>query len=198
MREPVPLHRVHDAILGFCRGRTDVVNAGTHAVNVYVAEPHMGQAVNILARAPGVVARELARHLAQALDIATHVGPIGEGIAYRVYQTKKGGARHLAHIGISPITLADTVERDQVHYLAPHLLTALKVISLSRRHQTPKGATDLADLRRLLLALPTLRGIGGGVDTALSTLNADDEAQKVWRVLLAQPLVGDDEIDEGY
>ena len=36
MHEPLPLHRVQEAIIDFCRGRQDAVVFGAQAVNVYV------------------------------------------------------------------------------------------------------------------------------------------------------------------
>jgi hypothetical protein len=40
-REPLPLATIHDAVLEFLRGRTDVVLSGAHAVNAYVDESRM-------------------------------------------------------------------------------------------------------------------------------------------------------------
>jgi hypothetical protein len=77
------------------------------------------------------------------------------------------------------------------------LTVAMKVCAFARRRLTPKGATDLADLRRLLLAYPDLRSESGPVADALKTVSGTPEAVKAWIELTHEPAIGDDE-DEGY
>jgi hypothetical protein len=74
----------------------------------------------------------------------------------------------------------------------------MKVIALSRRRFAPKGGTDLADVRRLLLAHPALRSEVGAVSRALQRLGAGKDAFDLWRDLLEEPIVSDEETDEDY
>jgi hypothetical protein len=46
-REPLPLATIHEAVLEFLRGRGDAVVFGVQAVNAYVSEPRMTQAVDV-------------------------------------------------------------------------------------------------------------------------------------------------------
>ena len=48
MREQLPLATIHDAVLDFLRGRSDVVVFGAQAVNAYVDEPRMSQDIDLL------------------------------------------------------------------------------------------------------------------------------------------------------
>ncbi|MEJ7699332.1 MAG: hypothetical protein WKF71_06750 [Pyrinomonadaceae bacterium] len=48
MREPLPLSKIHQAVLEFLQGRDDVVLFGAQAVNAYVSEPRMTQDVDLL------------------------------------------------------------------------------------------------------------------------------------------------------
>lgn len=106
--------------------------------------------VDLLAEHPEAVARELAGALHELFGIAVRVPEIGGGKAFRVYQVRKEGNRHLA------------------------------------------------DVRRLLLSHPELRREPAGVTEAIRRIGGDDDALKVWRQLLGQPLVSDEETDEGY
>ena len=76
-------------------------------------------------------------------------------------------------------------------------LTALKVSALVKRRLAPKGATDLADLRRMLLAHPSLRD-GGAVEAAIRAIGGGQPELQGWQALLTEPLVSDEESDEGY
>jgi hypothetical protein len=125
-REPLPLHRIQEAIFEFCRGRADVVVFGAQAVNVYVSTPRMTQGVDLLCSQPREQADAPAKRLA------------------------------------------------------------------------PKGATDLADLRRLLLSHPELRSEAGPVAASIERTGGGDEVVRAWRELLAEPMVADESEDEGY
>ena len=63
MREPLPLAKIHDAVLEFLRGRDDAVLFGAQAVNAYVEEPRMTQDVNILSTRAKELADEIKEHL---------------------------------------------------------------------------------------------------------------------------------------
>ena len=50
-REPLPLARIHDALLEFFeQGRIDAVLIGVHAVNAYVDTPRMSDDFEIVSR----------------------------------------------------------------------------------------------------------------------------------------------------
>ena len=57
----------------------------------------------------------------------------------------------------------------------------------------PKGATDLADLRRLLLAHPELRDLTGPVITAIAKVGGGPDAVEAFRDVATQPIVSDDD-----
>lgn len=198
MGEPIPLYQVHEAILGFCRGRTDVAVFGAQAVNLYVAVPRMTQDVDLVAVDPRGVAQMLAVHLHDALNLAARVREVRPGVAYRVYQSRKDGNRPLADVRLAEVPLEDSVERDGIRYLPLVISVAMKVRAYVHRRLAPKGATDLADLRRLLLAHPDLRTERGAVADALERLGGGEEATTAWRELVAAPPVTDEESDEGY
>jgi hypothetical protein len=198
MREPVPLHRVQAAIFEFCRGRADVTVFGAQAVNLYVGEPRMTADVDLLSPDPATTARSLAGHLHATLRIAARVREVKPGRGYRVYQQRKDGRRHLADVRIADMPLDDAVERDGVRYVSIPLAVAMKVCAYARRRLAPKGATDLADLRRLLLAHPELRDDAGPVSSALEHLTSDASVRSLWRDLASAPPVSDEDVDDGY
>jgi hypothetical protein len=104
----------------------------------------------------------------------------------------------LADLRLAEFPLTDLVERDGIHYVGLPILTALKVSALAKRRLAPKGATDLADLRRLLQAHPELRDEAGGVAGAIRVVGGGDEELRQWHELLAEPVVTDADSDEGY
>lgn len=69
MRERLPLAKIHEAILEFLRNRSDVVLFGAHAVNAYVSEPRMTQAVDLLSTRAGDLAQELVKFLSDRFHI---------------------------------------------------------------------------------------------------------------------------------
>ncbi|MDI7268104.1 MAG: hypothetical protein QME96_08935 [Myxococcota bacterium] len=197
MREPVPLYRVQEAIYAFCRHRPDIVVFGAQAVNLYSSQPRMTQDFDLLAPRPAELAAELAQALHDRLHIAARVREIRPGVAYRIFQVRKDANRHLADVRLADFPIEPAVERDGIRYVPPALLVALKVCALTRRRYAPKGATDLADLRRLLLADRKLR-TSGAVRKALGRIGADEAALRTWDEILAAPVVADEDIDEGY
>jgi hypothetical protein len=157
MREPLPLHRVHEAIFDFCRGKANLTIFGAQAVNVYVAEPRMTQDVDIFSPTPRETAEALATALNQAFHVAVRVREIAGGKAHRVYQLRNDGNRHLADVRLTEFSLDDSTEQEGIRYVSLPLMVALKASAFAKRRLAPKGATDLADVRRLLLAHPELR-----------------------------------------
>jgi hypothetical protein len=98
MHEPLPLAKVHDAVLEFLRGRDDAVLFGAQAVNAYVKEARLTEDVDIaLTRAPEL-AEELRTFLNQRLHIALRLREIREGKGFRNYQVRKPKNRHLVDV----------------------------------------------------------------------------------------------------
>jgi len=73
MKEPLPLAKVHDAVLDFLRNRDDTVLFGAQAVNAYVDEPRMTQDVDILSTRAADLAEELRSRLAAEFHIPVRV-----------------------------------------------------------------------------------------------------------------------------
>jgi Nucleotidyl transferase AbiEii toxin, Type IV TA system len=198
MHEPVPIHRVQEAIFEFCRGHADAVVFGAQAVNVYAPVPRMTQDVDLLSSHPREVAEELARLLGDRLHIAVRVREVSAGRGFRVYQVRREGNRHLADVRLAEFSLDDSLERDGIRYVSLPTVVALKLRALAQRRLAPKGATDLADLRRLLIAHPELRTKSGTVADAIERTGGGDGASQAWHELLEAPLITDEDVDEGY
>ncbi|HVR29117.1 MAG TPA: hypothetical protein VMS86_06225 [Thermoanaerobaculia bacterium] len=198
MRERLPLSAVQESILDFCRGRKDTVVFGAQAVNLHTEAPRMTQDVDLLSDRPGELAEALKAYLHERLGIAVRSRSLGGGRAFRIYQVRAQGNRHLADVRRAILPLEEAIERDGIRYASVEVLVAMKVIALTRRRFAPKGGTDLADVRRLLLARPELRTETGPVSVALQRLGASKEAFDLWRDLLAEPIVSDEETDEDY
>lgn len=198
MREPLPLSTVHEAIFDFCRGRKDLVVFGAQAVNLYTEAPRMTQDVDVLTDRPAELAQALTEYLHDRFGIAVRSRRLGSSHAYRIYQVRAEGNRHLAGVRQAVLPLDEATARDGIRYVAIDVLVAMKVIALMRRRFAPKGGTDLADVRRLLLARPELRAEVGPVSRALELLGAGGEALALWRDLVGEPIVTDEEVDAGY
>ena len=82
---------------------------------------------------------------------------------------------------------------DGVQVAVPLELAAMKVMAIAKRAAQPKGDTDRADLRRLLLAFPELREPQGAVLERLRARGAEDRALALWHELAREPLEPDDE-----
>jgi hypothetical protein len=198
MRDPLPIHRVQEAIFEFCRGRADVVVFGAQAVNVYAPTARMTQDVDLLSFHPQQIAEVLAQELGDRFHIAIRVREVSAGKGFRVYQVRREGNRHLADVRLAEFSLDDAVDRDGVRYVSLPTVVALKLRALAKRRLAPKGATDLADLRRLLIAHPELRAKTGLVADAIARTAAGEDASRAWHDLLEQPVVTDEDVDEGY
>lgn len=196
MREPVPLAQVHDAILELLRGREDAVVFGAHAVNVYVDEPRMTQDVDVMSTCAPELAAELRYHLADRFGIAVRVREVASGRGHRVYQLRKPKNRHLADVR-AVAALPPHRKVEGILVVEPAELICQKVISTTSRGKTPKGTIDMADLRRLLIALPVLKQETGPVMARLLAASASAEALDAWKKLVAENIEPDDE-DGGY
>ena len=193
MNEPLPLYRLHEAIFDFCRGRPQLTIFGAQAVNIYTSEPRMTQDVDIFSPTPRETAEELATALHEAFRIAVRVREIAGGKAYRVYQLRNDGNRHLADVRVPEFSLDDSVERQGIRYASLPLMVALKALALSKRRMAPKGGTDLADVRRMLLARPELRAKDGPVAEAITRIGGGEDVVRVWEELRSEPAVADDD-----
>ncbi|MES1207615.1 MAG: hypothetical protein ABUS79_16890 [Pseudomonadota bacterium] len=198
MRETLPIHRIQEAIFDFCRHRLDMAVFGAQAVNFYVDQPRMTQDVDILCTDPSAFSADLARSIGDQFHVAIRVRQLSPGKAYRVFQLRSEGNRHLADLRLAEFPLTDLVERDGIHYVGLPLLIALKVVALAKRRLAPKGATDLADLRRMLLSHPNLRHEEGPVADAIHVVGGGQEELRQWRALVEEKTVCDEDSDEGY
>ena len=77
--------------------------------------------------------------------------------------------------------------------LTPAELIGRKLMSMINRPTTPKGLTDAADLRRLLLTFPELQAEDGPVAEALRGMQAPDEAFLAWRDLVGEEILPEDD-----
>jgi hypothetical protein len=184
MKEPLPLAKVHEAVLDFLRNRDDAALFGAQAVNAYVDDSRMTQDVDILSTRAAEFAEELRLHLAEAFHIAVRVRVVAEGQGFRIYQLRQPKNRHFAdvrQIGELPPTQLIA----EVRVPLPEELIAQKLISLSGRQGQPKADTDRRDLKVLLLAFPNLKSETGPVLDRLSASGASQLALAEWRDLVA-------------
>jgi hypothetical protein len=196
MRESVPLAMIQGAVLEFLRGRTDAVLFGAQAVNAYVEEARMTQDVDILAPRAADLAQELRVYLSDRFNIAVRIRTVAGGLGHRLYQVRKPKNRHLVDVrSVDQMPPHQVIE--QVPVITPPELVAQKVLSAVSRPNTAKGLTDLADIRRLLLAFPQLKAIEGPVTQRLRELGASEAAVKAWQEVAAQEIVAEDD-DAGY
>ncbi len=155
MHEPLPLSKIHQAVLEFLQGRNDVVLFGAQAVNAYVSEPRMTQDVDLLSVNARDFSEELREHLSERFHIAVGVREIKEK-GFRVYQVRKEANRHLVDVRqIENFPETETVENIQI--LSPLELITSKIISFQSRYGKPKSWTDRRDLAVLLLRFPELK-----------------------------------------
>jgi hypothetical protein len=158
----------------------------------------MTQDVDLLSPRPREEADALAQALGSRFRVAVHTREVGAGTGFRIYQLRREGNRHFADVRLAEFPLDDSIERDGILYVSLPTLIALKLRALSRRRLAPKGATDLADLRRLLLSNPELRSEQGPVSDAIQRIGGGEDVASTWRELLSEPTVTDEEVDEGY
>ncbi|MBI4617808.1 MAG: nucleotidyl transferase AbiEii/AbiGii toxin family protein [Planctomycetes bacterium] len=196
MREPLPLATIHDAVLEFLRGRKDAVLFGAQAVNAYVDESRLTQDVDILSPRAEALAEEVRDYLGTKFQIAVRVREVKEGLGYRVYQMRKPKNRHLVDVrSVEHVPPSQPIEEVQV--LVPVELVCWKLASMVSRLRTPKGASDLADIRRLLLAFPNLKEVGGEVSKRLLEVDAPATTLEAWRDLALQEIEPED-ADQGF
>jgi hypothetical protein len=192
MREPLPLATIHEAVLDFLRGRDDAVLFGAQAVNAYVDEPRMTQDVDILSVRAGELVEELRNVLYDRFQIAVRIRKVQEGTSYRIYQVRKPKNRHLVDIRLVH-SMPPHQRMGDVLVLTPAELIRTKIVGAAGRPKTAKGLTDAADLRRLLLTFPELKTEEGQVMERLLATGAGEHILAVWRDLVSQEILPDDE-----
>jgi hypothetical protein len=193
--EELPLALVFREVLAFLAGRTDAVLFGAQAVNAYCETERMTQDVDVLATDAAGLAEAMRAHLGERLRVAVCVREIVAGDGFRLYQLRKPRPRQLVDLRRVD-ALPPSREMEGVQVLAPAQLVAMKVQSLVARRNRPKGDTDRADLRRLLLAFPELPRPDGSVAACLGVGPRSEDSLATWLELIAQPLEADE--DEGY
>lgn len=195
MNETVPLSAIQEAVLEFLQDRDDAVVFGAQAVNAYVDEPRMSQDVDILALDADALAEAIRLYLNNRFNIAVRVRSVAAGRGLRIYQIRKPKNRHLVDIrGVAKLPPCQRLERILVP--TPPELIGQKIISMVSRTKTAKGMTDIADLRRLLLAFPELKVESGPVAEALNAAGATPEVLEAWRALVILEIEPEDE--DGY
>lgn len=197
MAEKLPLATIHAAVLELIRDRDDVVLFGAQAVNAYVDEARMTQDVDLLSNRAAALVEELRSSLSGRFHIALRVRTVASGLGFRLYQVREPKNRHLVDVRMVEV-LPPHRMIDHVRVLSPEDLVAYKVASYFGRRSTAKGATDLADLRRLLVAFPDLKSNDGPVRVRLVAMGVDDATVSAWSDLVEQPIATDDGDDADF
>jgi len=194
MREPLPLSTIHDAVLGFLRGRDDAAVFGSQAVNAYVRQPRMTQDVDILSTSAEELAGQLQQELADRFRIAVRIRVVANGSGYRLYQVRKPRNRHLVDVR-SVSQLPNCNRLGEILVPVPTELIRQKLVSMVGRPNAPKGMTDMADLQRLLLAFPELKTADGEVADGLRAAGVEEKTMNAWYDLVAREIVPEEDED---
>jgi hypothetical protein len=195
MNEPLPLAKIHEAVLEFLRGRDDAVVFKAYAVNAYVVEPRMTQDIDLLSPRAEALAEEVREELNRRFHIAARVRVVADGRGYRVFQIQKVGNRHLVDIRqVEQLPPTQTISDIQI--LRPAELVAAKVIAFHGRRGKPKSGTDWRDVAMLLLTFPELKIADGDVALALVSQGAGEDVQAVWREIVAQDIQAPEDDDD--
>jgi hypothetical protein len=194
--EPLPLATIFRSVALFLAKRPDAVVFGAHAVNAYCEPERMTQDVGVMSTNAAALAEDLRAYLVSTLHIAARVREIVSGDGFRVYQVRKPKNRHLVDVRqVHELPEHQTVEG--VRVIAPAQLIAMKVSSVVGRKGRPKGDTDSADLKRLLLAFPALKTEKGRVTELLRAAGAPDSVLSRWREIVIEPIEPDVDETEG-
>jgi len=195
MREPLPLAKIHDAVMDFLRNRDDAVLFGAQAVNAYVDEPRMTQDVDVLSTRAAGLAEEIRAHLARQFTIAIRVREVASGRGFRVFQLREPKNRHL--VDVRQVTeLPPNQLVAEVRIPTPEELIAQKVISFTARKGQPKSGTDWRDLTLLLLTHPHLKASTGPVLDRLTASRSSADVIAQWESLVATEIQPESEGEE--
>ena len=194
MGEPLPLSTIHDAVLGFLRGRDDAAVFGAQAVNAYVRQPRMTQDIDILSTSAEALAGQLQQELSDRFRIALRIRVAASGSGYRLYQVRKPKNRHLVDVrSVDQLPACNRLSGILVP--VPTELIRQKLVSMVSRPNAPKGMTDMADLQRLLLAFPELKTADGEVTEGLRAAGVEEKTISAWYALVAQEITPEEDDD---
>ena len=197
VQEQLPLTTIQRAVLEFLRGRDDIVVFGAQAVNAYVNEPRMTQAIDLIATKAEAVAEEIRAHLVAQFHIAVRIREVANGRGYRVFQVRKAGNRHLVDLRSAESVPAARRIAD-ILVMAPDELIASKVISYYQRRGKPKSGTDWRDLALLLLTFPELKSESSTVTSCLLAASAGAPIMDLWHHLVETPIEIEEDEDEFF
>jgi hypothetical protein len=193
MGEELPLSTIFRAVAELLRERDDVVIFGAHAVNAYATVERMTEDIDVLSTDAAGLAEHLRRSLSDRFRVAIRVREVVPGEGFRVYQIRTPKNRHL--IDVRRVDVLPPFEiRDGLRIAAPLELVVMKTIALAGRRARPKGGTDLADIRRLLLAFPELQRSSAVADR-LVAIGAGAPTLAVWSEIASTPIEPDDADD---
>jgi hypothetical protein len=195
MKEPLPLAKVHEAVLDFLRNRDDAALFGAQAVNAYVDEPRMTQDVDVLSTRAAEIAEELRSRLAEEFHIAVRVRVVAGGKGFRIYELRQPKNRHFADVR-QVDQLPPTQLIADVRVPLPEELIALKLIGLAARPGQPKADTDRRDIKVLLLAFPHLKSNSSSVYDRLIAVEANERVLALWYELVESTI--EPEADEDW
>jgi len=191
MRETLPLATIHESVLEFLQGRSDVVLFGAQAVNAYVSEPRMTQDIDLLSTDAKNLAKELGEFLSNKFHIVVRVSEIGDK-GLRIYQVRKEGNRHLIDVRLLA-EFPDTETIEDIRVLSPIELIVSKVVSFHSRYGKPKSWTDRRDLAVLLLQFPELKE---KVSETLRAKNVGEAVLETWAEIASQTFQFEDEDED--
>ncbi len=197
MNEPLPKGQVQQAVIDFLQGRQDAALFGAMAVNAYVDECRMTEDVDIVSTRAKDLAEELRQHLHHVFQIAVRLRTVGAGTGYRLYQVTKPKNRHL--VDLRPVEVMPPTELvGGVLVSSPAEVIASKVVACCGRKGKPKSFTDRRDLAVLLLTFPELKSVEGPVQNRLAAKGGAPEVFALWRELVAEEILAEQEDDEFF
>lgn len=195
MKEPLPLAKIHDAVLDFLRNRDDAMLFGAQAVNAYVDEPRMTQDVDIMSTRAADLAEEIRAFLAREFTIAARVRQVASGRGFRVFQLRQPKNRHLVDVRQVSVLPPNQLIAE-VRIPTPEELIAQKVMSYTARKGQPKSGLDWRDLTLLLIAHPQLKSETGAVADRLAAATANQAAVDEWKNLVTVQITAESDWDE--
>jgi hypothetical protein len=188
--EPLPLAVVFREVLLFVGARKDAVLFGAQAVNAYCETERMTQDIDLLSTSASALADAMRAHLAEKFQIAARVREVAGEKGFRVYQLRKPKNRHLVDVRqVDHLPASRKISGVQV--IEPADLIAMKVEALAARQNRPKGDTDRADLRRLLMAFPELKRRDSLVSGQLAARPNSEALLRLWTQLAAETIEPD-------
>lgn len=187
MKEPLPLARIHDAILEFLKGRDDAVLCGAPAVNAYLSDVRMSADVYVVSTQAEELPRQLRDYLHTKFRLALRVRQVAGGKGLRVYQVRKPSNRRLVdNRAVDVLPPARRVKGVPVQ--SPPTLIASKVVAFVQRQGHPKSYTEPGDLAYSLLAFPEFKVESGPVLDRLAARTSDPRIFDAWRQIVNEPI----------